>query len=386
MLQNKSSWNLWKLLTKNGRQVWAFKTDSGNIDQHLDNANDFSEQELQAFIEDFSFDAQVNPNTADKVFRQQALEKNSSSLSGEIPKSDNPDEQQLIDSLIQGMDYFSQLQSDEGHWAGDYAGPLFLLPGLLFASYLSETPFPKPHQQMMRVYLFNHQNTDGGWGMHIEGESTMFGTVMQYISLRILGVDKNNAELSKARTWIKDNGGAAGIPSWGKFYLALLNLYHWDGFNSLFPEMWLLPKWLPFHPSRYWCHSRMVYVPMAYCYAYRIAAPESDFILSLREEIYTSDYESIIWSQQRDQVCEKDRYNSLSPILKWMNGFTNSYEKIKPQWIRKKAADYLLKYINAEDAQTDYIDIGPVNKAMNSISIWHAYGKDSEPFKQHVAR
>lgn len=34
----------------------------------------------------------------------------------------------------------------------------------------------KAHQQEMVRYLYNHQNPDGGFGLHIEGESTMFGT------------------------------------------------------------------------------------------------------------------------------------------------------------------------------------------------------------------
>ena len=33
-------------------------------------------------------------------------------------------------------------------------------------------------------------------------------------------------------------GGAAAIPSWGKFALALLNLYSWDGLHNLCPELW----------------------------------------------------------------------------------------------------------------------------------------------------
>ena len=28
------------------------------------------------------------------------------------------------------------------------------------------------------------------------------------------------------------------IPSWGKFWLAVLNVYSWEGLNTLFPEMW----------------------------------------------------------------------------------------------------------------------------------------------------
>lgn len=27
------------------------------------------------------------------------------------------------------MDFYSRLQAEDGHWAGDYGGPLFLLPG-----------------------------------------------------------------------------------------------------------------------------------------------------------------------------------------------------------------------------------------------------------------
>ena len=31
------------------------------------------------------------------------------------------------------------------------------------------------------------QNEDGGWGLHIEGPSTMFSTMLSYVTLRLLG-------------------------------------------------------------------------------------------------------------------------------------------------------------------------------------------------------
>ena len=31
-----------------------------------------------------------------------------------------------------------------------------------------------------------------------------------------------------------------GIPSWGKFWLAVLNVYSWEGMNTLLPEMWYM--------------------------------------------------------------------------------------------------------------------------------------------------
>jgi len=386
MLNVKQAWKNWQLLAEKGRHIWAFKSASSDINEHLQQADNISEQEINQAIADFEFDKSINPNSGDKVFRHSAINSKYKAFNGQIPQVADPKKQRITEALIKGINYHAFLQSDDGHWPGDYGGPLFLLPGLLIAAYISETPFPKAHREMMKIYLFNHQNKDAGWGMHIEGESTMFGTVMQYVSLRILGVDKQHEQLISARQWIKNNGGATGIPSWGKFYLAILNLYSWQGFNSLFPEMWLFPKWLPFHPSRYWCHSRMVYLPMAYCYAKQIKAPENELILSLREEIYNEGFQAIDWPKQRNTVCEKDCYTTPSPVLKWMNFFTNNYEKIKCAWLRKKATDYILKYLNAEDEQTDYINIGPVNKAINSICIWEAYGKDSEQFKKHVAR
>ncbi|MDD5266399.1 MAG: terpene cyclase/mutase family protein [Methylococcales bacterium] len=386
MLNVKPGWKNWQLLTEKGRHIWAFKPRSKVINEHLHNADNISDTEITQLAEDFKFDKIGNPNSGDKVFRHAVINAKFQEFTGQIPQVENPEEQKITHALIKGINYYAYLQSEDGHWPGDYGGPLFLLPGLLIASYISETPFPKAHQEMMKIYLFNHQNEDAGWGMHIEGESTMFGTVMQYVSLRILGVDKNQEQMVKARAWIKNNGGATGIPSWGKFYLSILNCYDWQGFNSLFPEMWLFPKWLPVHPWRYWCHTRMVYLPMAYCYAKQIKVPENELILSLREEIYCEDFAAINWRKQRNTVCEKDCYTTPSPVLKWMNFFTNSYEKFRWPWLRKKTTDFILKYLNAEDEQTNYLNIGPVNKAINSICIWSAYGKDSAQFKKHVAR
>ena len=386
MASIKASWKNWQLFTDKGRHIWSFKADSTRIDEHLKNANNLSAEEIAQLALDFQFNKTNNPNSGDHVYRYAAVNEKFKEFTGVIPQAAHPDDQNITDALVNAMNYYSCLQSDDGHWPGDYGGPLFLLPGLLIAAYISDTPFPKAHSEMMKLYLFNHQNPDAGWGMHIEGDSTMFGTVMQYVSLRLLGVNPDDERMANARAWIKDNGGATGIPSWGKFYLAILNCYDWQGFNSLFPEMWLFPKWLPIHPSRYWCHSRMVYLPMAYCYAHRIKAPENALILSLRAELYNEDFATIAWSKHRNSVCEKDCYTTLSPVLKWMNFFTNHYERFASTGLRKIATNYILKYLNAEDAQTDYINIGPVNKAINSICIWHAYGKDSTQFKKHVAR
>lgn len=77
------------------------------------------------------------------------------------------------------MAYHTMLQQEDGHYPGDYGGPMFLMPGLIIACYVTkimDTALPPEHQREMIRYLRNHQNEDGGFGLHIEGHSTMFGT------------------------------------------------------------------------------------------------------------------------------------------------------------------------------------------------------------------
>ncbi|KAM1513985.1 hypothetical protein FF1_025506 [Malus domestica] len=86
-----------------------------------------------------------------------------------------------------------QEEAHDGHWAGDYGGPMFLLPGLIITLSITgalNAVLLKEHQREMCRYLYNHQvrmNEDGGWGLHTEGPSTMFGTALNYVTLRLLG-------------------------------------------------------------------------------------------------------------------------------------------------------------------------------------------------------
>ncbi|CAI5991244.1 unnamed protein product, partial [Closterium sp. NIES-64] len=64
-----------------------------------------------------------------------------------------------------------------------------------------------------------HTNPDGGWGLHIEGHSTMFGSTLSYVSLRILGEHPANPAMTACREWILSHGSATASTSWGKFWL-----------------------------------------------------------------------------------------------------------------------------------------------------------------------
>ncbi|XP_075139940.1 lanosterol synthase isoform X2 [Leptodactylus fuscus] len=308
-----------------------------------------------------------------------------SSMQSEFLK-DLPKAHNAHDGAENGMSFYSALQAEDGHWAGDYGGPLFLMPGLLIACHVTQTPLPDATKKEMIRYLRSVQLADGGWGLHIEDKSTVFGTALSYTSLRLLGVSQDDPDMTRARNNLHSKGGAIGIPSWGKFWLAVLNVYSWEGMNTLFPEMWLLPQWFPAHPSTLWCHCRQVYLPMSYCYATRLSAHEDDLIRSLRQELYVQEYSSINWPAQRNNVAACDLYTPHSTLLNVAYAVLNIYETYHIPALRRRAVHELYDHITADDRFTKCISIGPISKVINMVVRWHVDGPESPSFQEHVDR
>ncbi|XP_055874418.1 lanosterol synthase-like isoform X1 [Biomphalaria glabrata] len=317
---------------------------------------------------------------------QTLLEKHSLGLDTSAEAPDLPKAEKAQDAALNGMKFYSKLQAEDGHWAGDYGGPLFLTPGLVIVCHISRTPFTEHQKLEMIRYLRSVMCPDGGWGLHIEGPPTVFGCTLNYCAMRMLGVSKDDPDLVKTRTLLHKLGGAAGIPSWGKFWLSVLNVYSWEGLNSLFPEMWILPKWLPFHPSKLWCHCRQVYLPMAYCFGRRIAAPEDDIIRQLRKEIYVEDFDQINWPAQRNNISPADLYSPHSWLLDLAYKILNVYEKVHIGFIRKIALRSMYDHICADDKFTKCISIGPISKTINMLIRYHEEGPSSKDFQLHQYR
>src|SRR6201999_1203708 len=126
--------------------------------------------------------------------------------------------------------------------------------------------------------------------------------------------------------------------------------------------------------------------PMSYCYAHRLTGEITPLVQELREELYTKPYDAINWKKARYHCHKSDRYYPITRLFKVFQFCINAYEKVHSKRLRKKAVKFMLEYMEAENEQTSYINIGPVNKAINSICAWHAYGKDSPKFKEHIER
>lgn len=306
---------------------------------------------------------------------------------------------QTIDKhLLAGTEFFSGLQADDGHWPGDYGGPMFLLPGLVIATWVTdvdEEVLPKPHRTEIVRYLTNHQNEDGGFGLHIEGHSTMFGTVLSYVTLRLLGVEQTNPVVAASHRWILERGGATYCTSWGKFWLSVMGVYEWRGQNPLTPETWLMPYTVlgvpnPVHPGRFWCHCRMVYLPMSYLYGMRaqprfVNSAKHKLINELKGLLYTEPYDSIDWDKARNLCAKEDLYYPHPPM---QDAVWYALDRLEPVLyhspLRRWSLHEVLKHVRYEDENTRYIDIGPVNKVINMLVRYFA--GDMDGFRMHVPR
>lgn len=119
---------------------------------------------------------------------------------------------------------------------------MFLLPGVVITCYVTKTPILEEQKIEMINYIFARQAKDGGWGLHIEGNSSVFGISMNYVALRLLGVDADEPRMIKARKLLHEFGGSVNGPHWLKFWLAVLGVVPWTLVNPVPPELWYVKR------------------------------------------------------------------------------------------------------------------------------------------------
>nr|AYV65359.1 2,3-oxidosqualene cyclase [Oryza rufipogon] len=372
-----------------GRQVWEFDPDLGTPEERAD-----VEKARREFA-DHRFDRK---HSSDLLMRMQFAKENCQRLDLLAVKRGEHEDvmgEAVWSSLKRVVSRVCNLQAHDGHWPGDYAGLMFLLPGLIITLHVSgvlNTVLSSEHQKEMRRYIYNHQNEDGGWGLHIEGHSTMLGSSLNYVALRLLGEGPNGGDgcIENGRNWILDHGGATFTSSWGKFWLSVLGVFDWSGNNPVPPELLLLPYQLPFHPGRMSCYIRMVYIPMSYVYGKRFVGPITPVVLELRSELYNDPYDEIDWNKARTQCAKEDMYYPRSSNLDMFWSFLDKFiEPVLLRWpgrkLREKALATSMRNVHYEDECTRYICLGGVPKALNTLACW-VEDPSSEAFKCHIAR
>lgn len=285
-----------------------------------------------------------------------------------------------IDAAKNGLSFFEHLQLEPGHWGCEYGGPMFLIPGYALACYVTKTPIPDIYKKEIKNYLFARAHPeDGGWGLHVEGESTVLGITLNYMVLRIVGCEADHPVMAKARATLHKLGGATHAPHWSKFWMAVLGVCKYEIVNPAPPELWLVPDWTPIAPWRWWIHMRMVFLPMSYLISKRWQAEETELVRELRKELFVEPWESVDWAAHRNTICPKDNYHSKSWLLNTANSFLvniwNPY--LRPSFLKKRAEDWVGQLLDMEMENTDYACLAPVSHPMTLVCCYIRDGPDS---------
>lgn len=272
--------------------------------------------------------------------------------------------------LQRGVKALLAQQNDQGFWEGEVVWCPMLPAQYVLMCHITQTPIESLRKQAILQQFRATQFENGLWGLHEQSEPYLFITTLVYVAARILGVKPDAPLLTNAKDFIQQQGGVIPIPSWGKFWLAMLNLYDWQGVNPILPEIWLLPQWVFAHPANYYCHTRLIYLGMAYIYGSKFQVPLTPLIQELRGELYLEDYQQIDFNRARSSLRMAEIYSPPSLALRLFYDLAAVGDRLHLKPLRQKIMAQMLDQIRFELQTTDYTCISPVSGLLNMISLW----------------
>lgn len=285
----------------------------------------------------------------------------------------------LGEALRRGLGFLESQQRADGCVVGEVVWCPMITAQYVMVSYVTKRALTPQRAEAIERYLRGQQRADGGWAMHPASGSYVFCTALVYVALRMLGVEAADDACARALGWLRAHGGVAHTPTWGKLWLWLVNLYGRAGVPPMLPELWLLPTTLPFHPSKMYCHTRLIYMAMSYLYGAGAQAEADALTLSLRDELYgAGQFEAMDWAAQREALAPTDLYERPSPLLRLFYSAAAQYEARAPRGWRRLALAECLEQIVHHQRQSGQAAISPVNGLLNVLALQHAGHPDAQ--------
>lgn len=284
-------------------------------------------------------------------------------------------------ALARAAEHLVSLQQTSGCWEGEVVWCPMLLAQYVMVQRVIGRPLDPAASARIAQHFRVTQTSQGGWGLHREAPACVYVTALSYVALRLLGLGPEDPLTAPARRWLlAQPGGVLSIPSWGKFWLAMLGLYSYEGVNPCPPELFLLPAWLPFHPSRYYCHTRYIYTGISYLYgkrfeARRFGAHLGPVVKELRGELYPVPYETVDFAASRHRLAESDVHVTPGAVLRLAFDALQVYEGIAGEFgsaatLRRRALAYCFERILYEQKTSCYQALSPVNGLLNCLAIY----------------
>jgi squalene/oxidosqualene cyclase-like protein len=291
-----------------------------------------------------------------------------------IGASEATDRRQIDEKLSAGVRRLASLQDARGAWEGEMVWNTMLLAQVILVHRIVEPgggpPFDAATRARQVRYFARWQTPEGGWGMHPESGPYVFFTVLAYAALRALGLAPSEPMLVRARRWLASvPGGVLSVPTWGKLWLAVLGVAPYEGVNPIPPEMFLLPRSWPVHPSRFYCHTRYAYVALAYLYGRRFVADLGPLAGELRHELYgAAPIEARDFVRARHSLAATDVYVAPSAGLRLAYDVARVVERASP--LRERALRYCLERVEFELRASRHHGLSPVNGLLACLVLY----------------
>lgn len=277
------------------------------------------------------------------------------------------------DALARAVDHLAAVQYPTGYWEAEMVWNSMLLSQWVIVQRIVgrlDRIDAQTRARILKQYEVT-RTAEGGWGMHGEGGAYVFMTSLAYVALRLLGLAADDPLVAPARAWLHAQpGGVLAVPSWGKFWLATIGLYEYEGVNPIPPELFLLPDRVPLHPNNYYCHTRYIYLGIAYLYGRRFRAELGPITDELRRELYDRPYAEIDFAAHRHDIAPSDLHVRPSLPLRAAYDLLRQYEKRASKALRQKALAHCFSRIVYEQEATRGQGISPVNGLLDCLALW----------------
>lgn len=281
-------------------------------------------------------------------------------------------------ALERGIRALETLQDDDGSWEGEVVWCPLLAAQYVLAWSIMGRPIDDVRKRRLLLHFERTRHADGLWGLSEVSEPNLFVTTLVYVASRLLGLDADAPMLQPARAFFQREGGVASIPSWGKVWLSMIALYKWEGVNPVPPELWSLPSSLPFHPSRYHCHTRQAFLSMAALYGERLQAPTSPLIDALRDELYPHGFDRVDFESSRASLRREDLFGEPSRVLQAGYDFLRVLDRAQTDSGRKRALARIRTSIRWELTATSHASLSPVSGLLNILALWASDPADDD--------
>ncbi len=186
------------------------------------------------------------------------------------------EKQALQKAIDRAREYLLGIQAREGYCVGELEADASVAAGFIPLMYFMTGSVDPLRCRKVVSYVRSRQNADGSWSTYYGGPGDLSVTVQVYFALKLAGVSAEEPFMQRARRFVLERGGIAGVNTLTRVWLALFGQFDWRGTPSLPPEIMLLPDRFYFNIYEFASWSRATIVSLMVLLAVKPVCPVPD--------------------------------------------------------------------------------------------------------------